>query len=88
MTKDLFKSWNDLNFLGVDALGFFGGFLIRQMKRSIRLITFVFQSSRIRVKLFSLELGKVFLVLNVYGPYEDRITSLEDVLDQNFLMLG
>jgi hypothetical protein len=52
----------------------------------LRLISYAFLVSGIGVELHSIDFGKDFSIVNVYGPYEEIILSLEDLLDQNFLI--
>jgi len=45
----------------------------------------VYMASRIGTKLFSMELGKTFIMVNMYGPNEDGVLFWEDVIGQNCL---
>jgi len=52
----------------------------------MRLIKYMFLVSWVGDKLYSMELGKYFSIVNRCVPYEDTIILWEDSLDHNFLV--
>jgi hypothetical protein len=76
-----FKHWN---FIGVDANGHLGDLAIGWNQKVKILNSWGFESG-MGVEACHRELGEVFQILNVYGPYADHVQFWEALFRKSFL---
>jgi hypothetical protein len=82
LLEKLFKGWN---FMGLDSRGHLGGLAIGWHSKSIQVINSWGFESGLGIKVFVEDLGRYFLVLNVYGPSQDRVPFWDSLLNKSFL---
>jgi hypothetical protein len=71
----------------VDSIGKFGGLLTCQRIKSLKWTNSFFVVLGIGVELYSLEQGMTFSMINLYGPYEERIPFRENLLGHQFMII-
>jgi hypothetical protein len=70
--RDLSKLMKDQDLPSINFIGIFRALITRWRNQTMRPNSSMVLESIIGVELISLELGEVFFVVNIYGPYEIR----------------
>jgi hypothetical protein len=70
---DLGKMLEDWEFISIDSVGHYGGLVTGRGRRFLKCSNALSFDSRLGVVLYSRDLGKEFIVLNIYGPYENDL---------------
>jgi hypothetical protein len=78
----VFPLWS---FIGLDAKGRSGGLAIGWNKNKVKMLNSWGFESGLGVEIVCADMGRYFTILNIYGPYQDRVPLWESLLWKSFI---
>jgi endonuclease/exonuclease/phosphatase family metal-dependent hydrolase len=83
LLESLFPQWE---FTGLDARGRSGGLEIGWSKSKVKMLNSWGFESGLGVEVCYADMGRIFTILNIYGPYQDRVPYWESLTQKYYLL--